>query len=61
MTISESATIISVLTLYDGELYMNYSDKEGYHLAAYHMETGRYREVKKQETEYRLMEWGWGT
>lgn len=48
-----------ILTLYNEELYMNYSDEEGYHMAAYHMGIGTYRELDKRETEYRLMDWSW--
>lgn len=54
----EEYSMGDIMTLYNEELYMDYSDEEGYHMVAYHMGTGTYRELHKRETEYRLMEWG---
>lgn len=53
----EEYSMGDILTLYNEELYMAYSDEKGYHIAAYHMGTGMYRELDKRETEYRLMDW----
>lgn len=55
----EEYSIGDILTLYNGELYMNYSDEKGYHIVAYNMENKTYRELDKKETEYRLMDWSW--
>lgn len=55
----EEYTLGDILTLYNGELYMDYSDEKGYHIVAYHMGNGTYRELDKKETEYLLMHWSW--
>ncbi len=47
-----------ILTLYNDELYVHYSDDD-YHIAAYHMGTGTWRELDEREAEYRLMYWSW--
>ena len=51
----EEYSMGEILTLYNEELYMDYSDEEGDYMAAYHMGNGTYRELDKQETEYHLM------
>lgn len=43
-----------IYTLYQGELYMDYSDNKGSHMIAYSMQTGEYREVSGEETAYSL-------
>lgn len=55
----EEYSMGDILTLYDGKLYMYYSDDGGFHIVAYHMGTGTYRELDKREPEYWLMDWSW--
>lgn len=55
----EEYSMGDILTLYGENLYVKYSNETGYHVAAYHMGTGEYRELGKRETEYRLMDWSW--
>lgn len=50
----EEFALASIYTLYQGELYMGYSDDKGDHMVAYSMKTGEYREVSKEETAYYL-------
>lgn len=50
----EEYTVGEIYTLYNGELYMDYQDDKGYHLAARSMDTGEFREVTENETEYYL-------
>ncbi len=46
----------NIITLYNDELYMTYSDQKGHdHMAAYHMGKKKYRKVNKKETAYQLM------
>lgn len=43
-------------SLYQGELYMEYQDGQGYHMAAYSLDTGKFREVSEKETAYYLFD-----
>lgn len=43
-------------TLYQGELYMEYQDGQGYHMVAYSLDTGTCREVTEKETAYYLFD-----
>lgn len=43
-------------TLYQGELYMEYQDRQGYHMAACSLDAGKFREVSERETAYYLFD-----
>lgn len=46
----------NIYTLYQGELYMEYQDGQEYHMAAYSLDTGKFREVSERETAYYLFD-----
>lgn len=43
-------------SLYRGELYMEYQDGRGHHMAAYSLDNGKFREVSEKETAYYLFD-----
>jgi hypothetical protein len=43
-------------SLYQGELYMEYQDSQGHHMAACSLDTGKFREVSEKETAYYLFD-----